>query len=154
VLKALDAAPDRWDLSRMRSMIVGGAAAPRALIEGLERRHGLHVCHAWGMTELCPLGTVSVLTSREQALPADERFADRAKQGLPAPFLEIRARGGDGLVPWDGQTMGELEVRGAWVASAYHDPPEKTDRWTSDGWFGTGDIVTIEPSGYVEIQDR
>ena len=153
VLKALDATPARWDLSRLRSMVVGGAAAPRALIEGFER-HGLHVCHAWGMTELCPLGTVSELTSREQALPDDEQLAYRAKQGLPAPFLEIRARGADGLVPWDGETMGELEVRGAWVASAYHDSPDETDRWTDDGWFCTGDIVTIEPHGYVEIQDR
>ncbi len=154
ILKALDAEPERWDLARLRSMVVGGSAAPRALIEGFERRHGLHVCHAWGMTEMCPLGTVSELTSRERALPEDERFAYRAKQGLPAPFVEIRARGEQGLVPWDGRTMGELEVRGPWIASAYHDAPEAADRWTEDGWFRTGDIATIEPGGYVEIQDR
>ncbi len=154
ILEALDAEPGRWDLARLRSMVVGGSAAPRALIEGFERRHGLHVCHAWGMTEMCPLGTVSELTSRERALPEDARFAYRAKQGLPAPFVEIRARGEQGLVPWDGQTMGELEVRGPWIASAYHDAPEAADRWTDDGWFRTGDIVTIEPSGYIEIHDR
>jgi fatty-acyl-CoA synthase len=106
------------------------------------------------MTEMCPLGTVSELSSREHALSEDEQLAHQAKQGLPAPFVEIRARGADELVPWDGETMGELEVRGAWVASAYHDSPDGADRWTSDGWFCTGDIVTIEPNGYVEIQDR
>jgi fatty-acyl-CoA synthase len=153
VLQALDTSPERWDLSRIRSMIVGGAAPPRSLIEGLQR-HGLHVCHAWGMTETCPLGTVSELSTRERELPEDEQLAYRAKQGFPAPFVEIRARGADGLVPWDGETMGELEVRGAWVASAYHDSTDGADRWTSDGWFCTGDIVTIEPNGYVEIQDR
>ncbi len=154
ILQTLDARPGDWDLSRLRSMIVGGAAAPRAMIEGFQQRHGLHITHAWGMTELAPLGTVSVLSTRELALGEDEQFAHRAKQGLPAPFVEIRARGEEGLVPWDGATMGELEVRGPWVASAYHDAPEADDRWTSDGWFKTGDVVTIAPNAYVEIQDR
>jgi fatty-acyl-CoA synthase len=124
------------------------------MIEGFERRHGLHVTHAWGMTEMAPLGTVSELSSREQALPEDEQYAYRAKQGLPAPFVEIRARGEEGLVPWDGEAMGELEVRGAWIASAYYEDDSQADRWTDDGWFKTGDIVTIEPNGYIEIQDR
>jgi fatty-acyl-CoA synthase len=87
-------------------------------------------------------------------VPESERFSYRAKQGLPVPFVEIRARGGEGLVPWDGATMGELEVRGAWIASAYFEAPDASDRWTPDGWFKTGDIVTIEPNGYIEIQDR
>jgi len=124
------------------------------MIEAFERRHGLHIVHAWGMTEMTPLGTVSNLTARELALDEDEQFAYRAKQGTPAPYVEIRARGAEELVPWDGKTMGELEVRGAWVASAYHDAPEAADRWTDDGWFKTGDIVTIEANGYIEIQDR
>jgi fatty-acyl-CoA synthase len=154
ILQLLDANPGGWDLSRIRSMIVGGSAAPRALIEGFEQRHGLHVTHAWGMTEMAPLGTVSALSSREQALPAEQQFAYRAKQGTPAPFVEIRARGPEGLVPWDGETMGELEVRGVWIASAYYEAPEAADRWTDDGWFKTGDVVTIEPNGYIEIKDR
>jgi fatty-acyl-CoA synthase len=154
ILQALDAEPHRWDLSRLRAMIVGGSAAPRAMIEGFERRHGLHVTHAWGMTEMAPLGTVSELSSRELALSEDEQFAYRAKQGTPAPFVEIRARGPEGLVPWDGESMGELEVRGAWIASAYYEDDSQAYRWTDDGWFATGDIVTIEPNGYIEIQDR
>lgn len=154
ILQALDADPGAWDVSTLRAMVVGGSAAPRSLIEGFERRHGLKVVHAWGMTETCPLGSVSELTERERALPEDEQYAYRAKQGLPAPFFEIRARGADGLVPWDGAAMGELEVRGVWVSSSYHEAPESADRWTDDGWFRTGDIVTIEPNGYIEIQDR
>jgi fatty-acyl-CoA synthase len=154
ILQALDAEPHRWDLSRLRAMIVGGSAAPRAMIEGFERRHGLHVTHAWGMTEMAPLGTVSELSSRELALSEDEQFAYRAKQGTPAPFVEIRARGPEGLVPWDGESMGELEVRGAWIACAYYEDDSQAYRWTDDGWFATGDIVTIEPNGYIEIQDR
>jgi fatty-acyl-CoA synthase len=154
ILQMLDAKPGAWDLSRIRSMIVGGSAAPRSMIEGFEKRHGLHVTHAWGMTEMSPLGTISELSSREQALAEDEQYAYRARQGLPAPFVEIRARGAEGIVPWDGKTMGELEVRGVWVASSYYDSPEAADRWTDDGWFKTGDVVTIEPNGYIEIQDR
>ncbi|MCZ7590517.1 MAG: long-chain fatty acid--CoA ligase [Gaiella sp.] len=154
ILQELDANPDTYDVSTVRAMVVGGAAAPQAMIEAFEKRHGLRVLHAWGMTETCPLGSISEPTSRERALSEAEQYRYRAKQGLPAPFFEIRARGAEGLVPWDGATMGELEVRGAWVSSSYHDSPEGADRWTEDGWFKTGDIVTIEPHGYIEIQDR
>ncbi len=154
MLQTLDSRPETWDLSGLRTMIVGGSAAPQAMIEGFERRHGLHITHAWGMTEMAPMGTISSLSSRELALSEDEQFAYRAKQGIPAPFVEIRARGGEGLVPWDGATMGELEVRGPWIASSYYEAPEAADRWTDDGWFRTGDIVTIEENGFVEIKDR
>ena len=154
ILQALDDNPGGWDLSELRAMIVGGSAAPQAMIEGFERRHGIHITHAWGMTEMAPMGSISSLSSRELELSEEEQFTYRAKQGLPVPFVEIRARGGEGLVPWDGATMGELEVRGAWIASSYYDAPEASDRWTEDGWFKTGDIVTIEPNGYIEIQDR
>jgi fatty-acyl-CoA synthase len=138
ILQLLDAQPDAWDLSQLRSMIVGGAAAPKAMIEGFQKRHGIHIVHAWGMTEMAPMGTISALSSRELALPEDEQFTYRAKQGLPVPFVEIRARGGEGLVPWDGASMGELEVRGPWIASSYYEAPEAADRWTDDGWFKTG----------------
>jgi fatty-acyl-CoA synthase len=154
ILQMLDAEPKRFDLSSLRSMIVGGSAAPRAMIEGFEQRHGLHVTHAWGMTEMTPLGTVSELTSALADAPEDVQFAYRAKQGTPAPFVEIRAVNDDGIVPWDGKTMGELEVRGVWIASGYYEDDSQADRWTEDGWFKTGDIVTIEEGGYIEIQDR
>jgi len=154
VLQALDANPGGWDLSAMRMMTVGGAAPPRSMIEAFGERHGLRVAHGWGMTEMSPVGTLSGLPEQEVGLEPQEAYSRRALQGPPIPFVEIRARGGDGLVAWDGVAMGELEVRGASIASAYYDSPDSDDRWTDDGWFQTGDIVTIHPDGYVEIQDR
>jgi acyl-CoA synthetase (AMP-forming)/AMP-acid ligase II len=154
ILQMLDAEPGRYDLSRVRCMVVGGSAAPRAMIEGFDKRHGIKVLHAWGMTEMCPLGTVSDLTSDLREQPEEIQFEYRARQGTPAPFVEIRARNDDGLVPWDGKTMGELEVRGVWIASSYYDDDSQAYRWTDDGWFQTGDIVTIDRRGYIEIQDR
>jgi fatty-acyl-CoA synthase len=74
--------------------------------------------------------------------------------GIPLPFVELRGRLGESEIPWDGETMGELEVRGPWVAAGYYDTPEQADRWTADGWFRTGDIVSIDPRGYVQIKDR
>jgi fatty-acyl-CoA synthase len=154
ILQALDAEPDRWDLSTMRSMTVGGSAPPRAMLEAFGERHGLKIVHGWGMTEMCPIGTISGAPGQEQGLSGAAAYDKRALQGPPIPFVEVRARGADGLVPWDGESMGELEVRGPSIASAYYEAPEAADRWTDDGWFRTGDIVTIGPDGYVEVQDR
>ena len=154
LLRELDAAPAARDLSALRMLLIGGAAAPRALIEGFQERHGIAVVHAWGMTELTPLGTICRVTSDLAGERPDVQYRIRAKQGQPAPFIDIRARTPDGLAPWDGETMGELEVRGPWVAGSYYESPEGADRFTDDGWFRTGDIVTIDERGYVEIQDR
>jgi fatty-acyl-CoA synthase len=154
LLQALDADPHAHDLSSIRCLVVGGSAAPAAMVEAFEKRHGLEILHAWGMTETAPLGTVANPSTLEDGLDAADRLRFRVKQGRPAPLVEIRSRGADGLAPWDGTTMGELEVRGAWIASAYHEAPDAADRWTDDGWFRTGDIVTIDASGAMEIQDR
>jgi fatty-acyl-CoA synthase len=124
------------------------------MIEAFQERYGLTVLHAWGMTEMAPLGTVSRLTGDLREASVEDQYGYRAKQGQPAPFIEIRARGDGGFVSWDGATMGELEVRGPWVASAYHNSTDENDRFTADGWLRTGDIVTIDPRGYVEITDR
>jgi fatty-acyl-CoA synthase len=154
ILATLDEAPRAYDLSALRTMAIGGSAAPRSMIEGFEKRHGLMVVHAWGMTEMSPIGTVANLTSELENEPEERRFTYRAKQGPPVPLVDIRARGSAGLVPWDAKTVGELEVRGPWVAREYYANPESADRFTDDGWFKTGDIVTICPRGYVEITDR
>jgi fatty-acyl-CoA synthase len=154
VLELLDACPGVYDLSAMRTIVIGGAAAPEALVRGLEERHGLHVVTSWGMTEIAPVGTIGTLTPEGEALPPAERHALRMKQGLPGAFLEMRVRNEHGDVPHDGLTMGELEVRGAYVASAYYRPDEAGDWFTPDGWFRTGDIVTIDVRGYLEIRDR
>jgi fatty-acyl-CoA synthase len=70
------------------------------------------------------------------------------------PFIEVRARGDEGFIPWDGETMGELQVSGPWVSKSYYNAPEGDEKFTEDGWFSTGDVVTIDPDGYVEIRDR
>jgi fatty-acyl-CoA synthase len=154
VLQFLDANPGRYDVSSIRAMYVGGSAVPQALIEAFERRYGLRIIQAWGMTEMAPLGSVAQVPSALANASDEVKFRARAKQGRPAPFVEIRALGDEGFVPWDGQTMGELEVRGPWVASAYFNAPEACDRFTADGWFRTGDIVTIDEVGTIQVQDR
>ena len=76
-------------------------------------------------------------------------------QGMPLPLVELRHRDDDGkILPWDGESMGELEIRGPWVAGGYYDTPEQAERWTDDGWFKTGDIVSIHPRGFIQIKDR
>ncbi len=154
ILETLQKQPHAWDLVPGMRMAVGGAAAPESMIRGFDR-FNLRVIHAWGMTETTPLGTVSHLKSYLAGLPEDEAYAVRATQGLPAPFVEVRAVDDAGAeVPWDARTMGELQVRGPWVAAEYYRQPDLLDNWTADGWFRTGDVVTIKPEGYVKIMDR
>src|SRR5207302_9655901 len=93
ILQLLDQQTDAYALSSMRAMIVGGAATPRSLIEGFQERHGLTVLHTWGMTEMAPLGTTGQLPPDLEQASDDERYAYRAKQGRPAPLVEMRARG-------------------------------------------------------------
>jgi fatty-acyl-CoA synthase len=154
VLQMLDANPGKYDISSLKRMFVGGSAVPQALIEAFDRRYGVPIIQGWGMTEMTPLGTLSQVPSAMDAVPDIDKFKYRAKQGRPLPFVDIRARNEDGLVPWDGQTMGELEVRGPWIATSYFNRPDSADRFTSDGWFCTGDIVTIESDGTIQLQDR
>ncbi|MEO7987826.1 MAG: long-chain fatty acid--CoA ligase [Gemmatimonadales bacterium] len=154
VLAALDAAPATWDLTRLRTLVIGGAAAPEALVRGLEERHGLRPITSWGMTEIAPVGTTGRLTTEAMALPPEERHSLRMKAGLPGALLELRVRTESGLVPWDGATMGELEVRGAYVSSAYYRPDDGDRCFTDDGWFRTGDIASIDAMGYLDIRDR
>jgi fatty-acyl-CoA synthase len=154
VLQQLDREPRAYDLSSLRAVLIAGSAAPRSVIEGFQERHGIRMLQLWGMTEMAPLGTVCYLPSDLcQACPEDQ-YTYRARQGIPVPFIEIRARGAQGLVPWDGRSAGELEVRGPWVAGAYYNCPEAAGSFTDDGWFRTGDIVTIDARGCIEIQDR
>jgi fatty-acyl-CoA synthase len=154
VLQYLDANPGKFDLSAIRAMYVGGSAVPQAMIETFENKYGLKIYQAWGMTEMAPLGTVAHCPPSLAGAPDHVKFAFRAKQGRRAPFVEIRARNEDGLVAWDGRTMGELEVRGPWIASAYYKRSDSADRFTDDGWFRTGDIVTIDRDATIQVQDR
>ncbi len=153
VLQALDAEPDRWDLSALQRLIVGGSAVPRSMLEGFDR-HGLTIIQAWGMTETSPLGSVCRLPVALDDTDDETQYDFRSRQGIAAPFVEIRARGDDGeLLPWDDSAMGELEVRGPWVAAGYH-RGQGADKFTDDGWFQTGDVVKINQHGCIRICDR
>ena len=154
LLQLLDADPAAYDLSSISMMMDGGSAVPQAMTEAFEKRHGLRIIQGWGMTEMSPVGSISHVPHAMADAPADVQFRQRAKQGRPLPFVELRARNEDGLVPSDAHTMGELEVRGPWIAAAYFDRDDCGDRFTGDGWFKTGDIVTIDERGTIEVQDR
>ena len=153
MLAALDAEPDRWDLSELDRLIVGGAAVPRSMFEEFDR-HGLTVVQAWGMTETAPLGAVCRPPAHLDEGERDEQYSYRTRQGVASPFFDIRARDDDGeVIAWDDAAMGELEVRGPWVASSYHGG-RGADSFTADGWFKTGDVVRIDPHGCIRICDR
>jgi len=152
VLQALDGGHPA-DVSSLRTLLVGGSSVPRALMEGYDR-YGVRVVQGWGMTEVTAIGSMSVLPRQLDDAPADRQYDARTRQGIPVPFVEIRARSESGLVPWDGETMGELEVRGPTVASAYYDNADGAGCFTADGWFRTGDIVTIDPTGSICVCDR
>jgi fatty-acyl-CoA synthase len=155
ILGMLDKEPDRWDLSKLKGMLVGGSAAPRSMISGFKQRHGMTIVHGWGMTETSPVATVAALPGDLQNVDEETQFDYVALQGLPLPFVELRVCDDEGKeIPWDNETMGELEVRGPWVSAAYLDSGEQDDRWTDDGWFKTGDIVSMHPRGHIRIQDR
>ncbi|MCP9237702.1 long-chain fatty acid--CoA ligase [Lewinella sp. JB7] len=138
----------------LREYVVGGSALPKSLIAGFERDFGIRGVHAWGMTETSPLGTLSRIQSKHASLSDDEQLTIRAKQGIAFPGIELRVVSEDGTpVPRDGQTMGELQIRGAWVINAYFKTLNK-ESFTADGWFRTGDVSTIDEDSYMEIKDR
>ncbi|MFN0224193.1 long-chain fatty acid--CoA ligase [Paenibacillus sp. KR2-11] len=142
----------RADLSSLRAAVCGGSAAPRSLIESY-RRIGVPLCHAYGMTETCPLVTVSRLKSHQLHLPEEEQLDILATQGLLVPGLEMRIVGPHGDVPRSGKDMGELWLRGPWIASEYY-RDERTKDAFEGGWFKTGDIAVIDAQGYVKLVDR
>ena len=153
MLQAINNEPDRWDLSSLHRLLVGGSAVPKSMIEGFAK-HDLQIVQGWGMTETSPLASTSILPPELDDVSQDEQFDYRARQGTPAPYVEIRARGDDGeLIPWDDQAMGELEVRGPWVARSYYGGTG-SEKFTDDGWFQTGDVVKIDSLGSIRISDR
>jgi fatty-acyl-CoA synthase len=153
IMNKLEADPQKYQLF-LRAIVIGGSAAPRFLVKFFDERYGIRVLHSWGMTEISPLGSTAVLTSKLAKAPIEEQYDRATKQGLPVPFVEIRGRNENGLIPWDGITMGELEVRGPWVASGYYQDSASQEKFTADGWLKTGDIVTIAGDGCIEIKDR
>ena len=138
------------ELPTLGRAVVGGSACPPAMITAFEQRHGVEIIHAWGMTELSPLGSVA---HPPAAAEGEQRFRYRCSQGRFPSLVEARLIGADGRVlPHDGESVGELEVRGPWVTASYHldDDPEKF----RDGWLRTGDVGTITPDGFLTLTDR
>jgi len=152
VLHALDTNPGRWKLVPGMRLISAGSAVPESMFRRFDK-YGVRVIQPWGMTETAPLATVCIPKPHMQSWSEDERYNLRSKQGLASPFIETRVMTVEGEVPWDGQTAGELEVRGPWVTASYYHLDQK-DKWTADGWFRTGDVATIDAEGYIKITDR
>ncbi|HKJ46722.1 MAG TPA: long-chain fatty acid--CoA ligase [Balneolales bacterium] len=153
IYQALKKNPPKEKLA-LEEYLVGGSALPASLIEGFEKDFGIKGVHAWGMTETSPLGTLSRLQPRHDPLSYKEKLKIRAKQGIAFPGVELRIVKDDGIeAPWDGKTMGELQIKGAWTVSSYF-KTKNLDNFTDDGWFKTGDVSTMDEFGYMEITDR
>ncbi len=153
VLHRLEKHGAQWTPAPGMRVMISGAAPPPAMMRQFDGRH-VRIVQAWGLVESGPLATVSNVKSTLAHLPEDKQYELRATQGLPLPFVELRAIGDSGLAPRDGATLGEAQLRGPWVASSYYNLPELRGKWTDDGWFRTGDVVTMDPNGYLKITDR
>ncbi|WP_394583146.1 long-chain fatty acid--CoA ligase [Cytobacillus firmus] len=151
LLKELD--ENKYDMSSLRSVLCGGSAAPKGMIKAFEQKHKIPFMHAYGMTETSPLVVISTLKSYQEELSAEERLDIKAKQGILVPGLEMKIAGKDGEAAWDGKEMGELAIRGPWIASEYY-KDERTNEAFRDGWLYTGDVVTIDEEGFMKIVDR
>ncbi len=139
-------------LSSVKRMVVGGAACPPALMQNFEKEFGIRIQHAWGMTEMSPMGTVNTLKESHLKLNNEERFAIEVKQGRPPFGIDLKIVDDNGNpLPRDGKTSGALLVRGHWVLDQYF---RKSDSPLVDGWFPTGDVATLDQDGFMQITDR
>ncbi len=139
--------------STFKTTVIGGAACPPAMLQAFENDYNVEVVHAWGMTELSPLGTLGRLKAKHADLPKAEQQRLLGKQGKVIYGIDIRIVNDEGdELPWDGSTPGDLQVRGHWVISTYFNHDESP--LTADGWFPTGDVATIDADGYMHITDR
>jgi fatty-acyl-CoA synthase len=142
------------DLSALDTVIVGGSAAPESMIRWFDDRD-VELLHAWGMSEMSPLGSVSHLKADLQDADYETQLEHRKKQGLMVPGLQFRVVDDDGNeIEWDGEDFGELHVKGPSVTQEYFQRPDANEEDFEDGWLKTGDIVSVDPSGYIKIVDR
>lgn len=141
------------DLASLRRTVVGGSACPPSMIAAFREKYGVELIHAWGMTEMSPLGSTNQPLAKHADLPIEEQYRLRENQGRPPWGVQLKivdANGAD--LPCDGEAQGDLMVRGHWILDAYFQTsPEET---LTDGWFHTGDVATIDPDGYLTIKDR
>ncbi len=134
-------------------VLIGGSAAPMAMIQAFQDDWGVDVRHAWGMTEMSPLGTACAFKAKHEGLDEQQRLQLQTSQGRPLFGVDVRVVDSAGAeLPWDGRSVGELQVRGPWVLADYYQSGQPSP--LRDGWFPTGDVVSIDPDGYVRIVDR
>lgn len=143
----------RWKLPAGMRSLVGGAAVPEALIRAFDR-HGIWIEQGWGMTETSPVCTISYPRAELRDASADEKYRRAAMAGVPVPLVDLRVQGDDGGQPWDGKSVGEIQVRGPFITGSYHNVPVEAEKFTADGWLRTGDVASVDPLGFVRITDR
>ncbi len=142
-------------LSALERTIVGGSACPLAIMDEFREKHGVNTHHAWGMTEMSPLGTFNSLLPGMEDLEHEALQAIRSKQGRAVYGVEMKIVDDDNAeIAWDGKQFGTLKVRGPWIASDYYRMEAGSDAFDNDGWFNTGDVATIDANGYMQITDR
>ena len=144
----------RWKLPRGMRSFVGGAAVPESLIRAFDA-HGIWIQQGWGMTETSPIATVSYQRAELRDMSTDEKYRRAALAGSPVPLVDLRARGDDGTnQPWDGRSVGEIQVRGPFITGGYYAVGSPSDKFTPDGWLRTGDVASVDDLGFVKISDR
>ena len=144
----------RWKLPRGMKSLVGGAAVPESLIRAFDA-HGIWIQQGWGMTETSPVATVSYARGELAGASLEEKYRRAAMAGTPVPLVDLRARGDDGRdQPWDGKSVGEIQVRGPYITGSYHKVGATPDKFTPDGWLRTGDVASVDELGFVRISDR
>ena len=152
--RSLTDSPGRWKLPAGMRSLVGGAAVPESLIRAFDA-HGIWIMQGGGMTETSPIATISYARAELKDASADERYRRAAMAGVIAPLVELRLKTEDGLIaPWDGQTMGEVQVRGPFITGSYHEVAVTEDKFTADGWLRMGDVATLDDLGFLRITDR
>ena len=150
MIQAYEAQPGRWKLPAGMRSLVGGAAVPESLIRAYARR-GITILQGWGMTETSPVATIAYLKPGFE--DQDEQFRRKATAGIPIPLVDLRIVGEQGVAPWDGKSVGEVQVHGPFITGGYHGVDDRS-RVSEDGWLRTGDVACVDPQGYVRITDR
>ncbi len=146
--------PGGLKFSTLKRTVIGGSACPPAMITAFREEYGVEVLHAWGMTEMSPLGTLCTLKNKHLTMPETEQMKIRLKQGRAIFGVDMKIVDGNGQeLPWDGKAYGDLLVRGPWILREYF-KGEGGNPLSADGWFPTGDVATIDPDGYMQITDR
>jgi len=140
----------------LKRTLIGGSAVPLAMIQAFEEKYRIEVIQGWGMTEMSPVGTLTTLKPKFAALPPEERYRYKVKQGRPIYTVDLKIVDAEGTVqPHDGVAMGEILARGPWIISGYYnDPAASAAAFDEAGWLRTGDVATIDPEGYVQVVDR